>query len=172
MIYALGEFKPEFRGDYYIADSAAVIGRCILGNNVNIWFGAILRGDNDTITLGENTNIQDNSVVHSDPGFPVTIGRNVTVGHMVMLHGCTIGDGTLLGIKSVILNGAVIGKDCLIGANSLIPEGKVIPDRSVVLGSPGKVMRQLTDEDVMRIREGASHYVEKIQRYKEQLKAM
>lgn len=172
MIYALGEFKPEFRGNYFVADSAGVIGRCVLENNASVWFGSILRGDNDTITLGENSNVQDNSVIHADPGFPVTIGRNVTIGHMVMLHGCTIGDGSLIGIKSVILNGAIIGKDCLIGANSLIPEGKIIPDRSLVLGSPGKVMRQLTDQDVARIHEGASYYVEKIKRYREQLKAM
>jgi carbonic anhydrase/acetyltransferase-like protein (isoleucine patch superfamily) len=172
MIYALGDRKPEFQGNYFAAESASVIGHCIIGNNVSIWFGAVLRGDNDRISVGDNCSIQDNCVVHADPGFPVTIGRGVTVGHMAMVHGCTIGDGTLVGIKSVILNGAVIGKDCLIGANALIPEGKVIPDRSLVLGSPGKIMRQLTDDDIARIQEGAHHYVEKIQRYREQLKAI
>ena len=172
MIFALGDLKPEFRGNYFVADSARVVGNVSLENNVSIWFGAVLRGDNDFIRVGENCSIQDNCVVHADPGFPVTIGRDVTVGHMAMVHGCTIGDGTLIGIKSVILNGAIIGKECLIGANALIPEGKVIPDRSLVLGSPGKVMRQLTDEDIARIREGASHYVEKIKRYNEQLKAV
>jgi carbonic anhydrase/acetyltransferase-like protein (isoleucine patch superfamily) len=172
MIYALGDLTPEFRGDYFLADSASVIGRCVIENNVSIWFGAVLRGDNDRIAVGENSSIQDNCVVHSDPGFPVSIGRDVTVGHMAMVHGCTIGDGSLVGIKSVILNGAVIGRNCLIGANALIPEGKVIPDRSLVLGSPGKVMRQLTDDDIARIREGVVHYVEKIKRYREQLRAI
>lgn len=172
MIYALGNTRPQLRGDYFIAESASVIGDVILENNVSIWFGAVLRGDNDRITVGENSSIQDNCVVHADPGFPVAIGRDVTVGHMAMVHGCTVGEGTLVGIKSVILNGAIIGKDCLIGANALVPEGKVIPDRSLVLGSPGKIMRQLSDEDVARIRAGAEHYVEKIKRYNEQLKAI
>ena len=172
MIYALGEFKPEFRGNYYVADSARLIGQCILENNVSIWFGAILRADNDRISIGENSNVQENSVIHADPGFPVNIGRDVTVGHMVMLHGCTVGDGSLIGIKSVILNGAVIGEECLIGANTLIAEGKIIPARSLVVGSPGKVTRQLSDEDVARIREGASNYVEKIKHYREHLKAI
>jgi carbonic anhydrase/acetyltransferase-like protein (isoleucine patch superfamily) len=172
MIYALGELKPEFRGNYYVADSARVIGRCILENNAGVWFGAVLRGDNDIIRLGENSNVQDNAVIHADPGFPVNIGRDVTVGHLVMLHGCSVGDGSLIGIKSVILNGAVIGKECLIGANALIPEGKVIPDRSLVVGSPGKVIRQLSDDDVARIREGVSYYVEKIKHYREHLKAI
>lgn len=172
MIYALGNLKPEFRGSYYVADSASVIGQCVVENNVSIWFGAVLRGDNDRITIGANSSIQDNSVVHADPGFPVNIGRDVTVGHMAMVHGCTVGDGSLIGIKSVILNGAVIGKECLIGANSLIPEGKVIPDRSLVLGSPGKVMRQLNEEDIARMREAVSRYVEKIKHYREQLKAI
>lgn len=172
MIYALGDLKPEFRGNYFAADSARLIGLCIIENNVSIWFGAVIRADNDRITVGENSSIQDNCVIHADPGFPVNIGRDVTVGHMAMVHGCTVGDGSLVGIKSVILNGAVIGKECLIGANSLIPEGKVIPDRSLVLGSPGKVMRQLNDEDIARLREGVSHYVKKIKRYREQLKAI
>lgn len=172
MIYALGDLKPEFSGDFFVADSASVIGHCVIGNNVSIWFGAVLRGDNDRISVGDDCSIQDNCVVHADPGFPVTIGRGVTVGHLAMVHGCTIGDGTLVGIKSVILNGAVIGKDCLIGANALISEGKVIPDRSLVLGSPGKIVRQLSDDDIARLQDGAHHYVEKIQRYREQLKAI
>ena len=172
MIYALGDKRPQMRGEYFVAQSASVIGNVILENNVSVWFGAVLRGDNDCISVGENSSIQDNCVVHADPGFPVTIGRDVTVGHMAMVHGCTIGDGALIGIKSVILNGAVIGKECLIGANALVAESKVIPDRSLVLGSPGKVMRQLSDEDVARIREGVSHYVEKIRRYRAQLNAI
>ena len=172
MIYSLGNTRPQMRGDFFIAESANVIGNIVLENNVSIWFGAVLRGDNDLITIGANSSIQDNCVVHSDPGFPVAIGRNVTVGHMAMVHGCTVGDGTLIGIKSVVLNGANIGKDCLIGANALVPEGKVIPDRSLVLGSPGKVMRELSDADIARIQDGVSHYVEKIKRYREQLKAI
>ena len=170
MIYSLGERIPQFRGDYWVADNATVIGSVILEHNVSVWFGAVLRGDNDIISVGENSNIQDGAVLHTDPGIRLSIGRNVIVGHLVMLHGCTIGDGSLIGIKSVIMNDAVIGKECLIGANALIPEGKVIPDRSLVLGSPGKVMRQLSDEDVARIREGSDLYVKKIKQYREQLK--
>lgn len=170
MIYSLGERIPQFRGDYWVADNATVIGSVILEHNVSVWFGAVLRGDNDIISVGENSNVQDGAVLHTDPGFRLSIGRNVIVGHLVMLHGCTIGDGSLIGIKSVIMNDAVIGKECLIGANALIPEGKVIPDRSLVLGSPGKVMRQLSDEDVARIREGSDLYVKKIKQYREQLK--
>ena len=172
MIYALCDRIPQLRGDYWVADNAAVIGSVILEHNVSVWFGAVLRGDNDVISVGENSSVQDSAVLHTDPGFKLSIGRNVVVGHLVMLHGCTIGDGSLIGIKSVIMNGAVIGKECLIGANTLIPEGKIIPDRSLVLGSPGKVMRQLRDEDVARIREGADHYVQKIKLYREQLKPM
>lgn len=170
MIYSLGERIPQFRGDYWVADNATVIGSVILEHNVSVWFGAVLRGDNDIISVGENSNVQDGAVLHTDPGIRLSIGRNVIVGHLVMLHGCTIGDGSLIGIKSVIMNDAVIGKECLIGANALIPEGKVIPDRSLVLGSPGKVMRQLSDEDVARIREGSDLYVKKIKQYREQLK--
>lgn len=172
MIYALGTQVPQFRGDYWVADNAAVIGSVILENNVSVWFGATLRGDNDLIHVGENTSVQDNSVLHTDPGLKLTVGNNVTIGHLVMLHGCTIGDGSLIGIKSVILNSAVIGKDCLIGANTLIPEGKVIPDRSLVVGSPGKIIRELSDDDIARIRMGADNYVKKVKQYREQLKSM
>ena len=129
----------------------------------------MIRADNDKISVGENTNIQDNCILHADPGIPLTLGNGITVGHMAMLHGCTVGDDTLIGIKSVILNNVVIGKECLIGANTLIPEGKVIPDRSLVLGSPGKVIRTLTDEDVDRLRRTAAHYVENWQRYSDTL---
>ena len=128
MIYSLGESKVDIRGeDYFVADNATVIGLVALENNVSIWFNAVIRGDNALITIGENSNIQDGAILHNDPGVPLTIGKNVTVGHKVMLHGCTIGDNSLIGINSVILNGAKIGKNCLIGANSLIPEGKDIP---------------------------------------------
>jgi carbonic anhydrase/acetyltransferase-like protein (isoleucine patch superfamily) len=168
-VYHLGDKQPQFGPGVWIAPNATVIGDVRLAANVSIWWNAVLRGDNDPITIGENSNIQDGSVLHTDEGVPMTLGRDITVGHMVMLHGCTVGDGTLIGIKSVILNGAVIGKNCLIGANTLIAEGKVIPDRSVVMGSPGKVVRELTDEQLARMAHGAHHYVENAQRYRDLL---
>lgn len=168
-VYRLGEKVPQLDASVWIAPNATVIGDVRLAANVSIWWNAVLRGDNDPITIGENTNIQDGSVLHTDAGVPLNIGRDITVGHMVMLHGCTIGDGSLIGIKSVILNGAVIGKHCLIGANTLIPEGKVIPDRSLVMGSPGKVVRELSEEQVARIAHAAAHYVENAQRYRQLL---
>jgi carbonic anhydrase/acetyltransferase-like protein (isoleucine patch superfamily) len=158
--YALGERKVVCRGDHWIADNATVIGSVILENNASVWFNCVVRADHDTITIGENSQLQDGCVVHVDPGFPVTLGRNVSVGHMAMLHGCTIGDGTLIGIKAVILNGARIGKNCLIGANALITEGKEIPDGSLVIGSPGKVVRQLTGQEIDFILDAARQYVE------------
>jgi len=170
MKYSLGERKVITRGDYWIADNATVIGSVVLENNASIWFNAVVRADNDTITIGENSQVQDGAVLHADPGFPLTIGRNVTVGHMVMLHGCTIGDGCLIGIKSLIMNGAVIGKNCLVGANSLIAEGKTIPDGSLVLGSPGRVVRQLSVDEIARVNGTADHYVENFRRYRDGLK--
>ena len=168
-IYILGEKTPTLGRDVWIAPNATVIGDVRLGACTSIWWNAVLRGDNDPITIGANSNIQDGSVLHTDAGVPFTMGDNVTVGHLVMLHGCTIGDGSLIGIKSVILNGAVIGKGCLIGANSLIPEGKIIPDYSLVMGSPGKVVRQLTEEQVANLARSAQHYVENARRYRAQL---
>lgn len=168
-VFRLGEKLPQLAAGVWIAPNATVIGDVRLAANVSIWWNAVLRGDNDPITIGENSNIQDGSVLHTDAGVPLTIGRDVTVGHLVMLHGCTIGDGSLIGIKSVILNGAVIGKNCLIGANTLIPEGKVIPDRSLVMGSPGKVVRELSDEQIARIAHSAEHYVRNAERYRRQL---
>ena len=170
MKYSLGERKVITRGDYWIADNATVIGSVVLENNASIWFNAVVRADNDTITIGENSQVQDGAVLHADPGFPLTIGRNVTVGHMVMLHGCTIGDGCLIGIKSLIMNGAVIGKNCLVGANSLIAQGKTIPDGSLVLGSPGRVVRQLSVDEIARVNGTADHYVENFRRYRDGLK--
>ena len=158
-IYRLGDRAPTIGANCWIADNATLIGSVILGDNANIWFGAVLRGDNDPITIGANTNIQDGSVLHTDDGVPLTLGDNVTIGHMVMLHGCTIGEGSLIGINAVVLNRAVIGKHCIIGANALIPEGKVIPDRSLVVGSPGRIIRQLSDDDLQRLIESASGYV-------------
>src|SRR5690606_7809555 len=147
-VYAIGDTKPILppEGEYWIAPNAEVMGNVKLEKNASVWFGAVLRGDNELITIGENSNVQDGSVLHTDPGSPLTIERDVTIGHMVMLHGCTIGAGSLVGIGSIILNGAKIGKGCLIGANSLIAENKEIPDYSMVLGSPGKIVRTLDQE--------------------------
>ena len=138
----------------------------ILKKNASVWFGATIRGDNDPITIGENSNVQDGSVLHTDTGYPLTIGSNVTVGHMVMLHGCTIGDGSLIGIGSIVLNGAKIGKNCLIGANCLITEGKEIPDNSLVMGAPGKVVRELSEDQARTMSAGALHYVQNWKRYR------
>lgn len=171
MIYSLGERRVACRGDYFIAPDATVIGSVVLENEASIWFKAVVRGDNDVVTIGENSNIQDASVLHTDPGIPLTVGRDVTVGHKVMLHGCTVGEGSLIGINSVILNGAVVGKGCLIGANTLIAEGKEIPDGSLVLGSPGRVVRTLSTEQQEQLRENARHYVANAQRYREMLRA-
>jgi carbonic anhydrase/acetyltransferase-like protein (isoleucine patch superfamily) len=170
LIYSLGENKVDIRGaDYFVADNATVIGLVALENNVSIWFNAVIRGDNELITIGENSNIQDGAVLHTDPGVPLNVGKNVTVGHKVMLHGCTIGDNSLIGINSVILNGAKIGKNCLIGANSLIPEGKEIPDGSLVMGSPGKVIRTLSVQQQEALLLSADTYVKNFKRFKKEL---
>ncbi len=170
-VYNLGNVTPELPNDdeYWIAPTAAVMGNVILKKNASIWWGATLRGDNDPIIIGENSNVQDGSVLHTDHGAPLTLGANVTVGHLVMLHGCTIGDGSLVGIGSIVLNGAKIGKNCLIGANCLITEGKEIPDNSLVMGAPGKVVRELSPEQAARVAIGAQHYVENWKRYKREL---
>lgn len=159
---------PE--GLYWVAPDAKLIGRVVLDTNSSVWFGSVLRGDLEPIMVGENSNIQDNSVLHTDPGFPLTIGRDCTVGHMVMLHGCTIGEGSLIGIGATVLNGARIGRNCLIGAHSLIPEGKEIPDRSLVMGMPGRVVRELTDEEATALVEPAMRYVQNWQRYAQDLR--
>jgi carbonic anhydrase/acetyltransferase-like protein (isoleucine patch superfamily) len=165
--YSLSGVSPTLpeEGEYWIAPNASVIGNVILKKNASIWFGAVLRGDNEAITIGEGSNIQDNSVLHTDMGKPLTIGAHVTVGHQVMLHGCTIGDGSLIGIGAVVLNGARIGRGCIIGAHSLITEDKEIPDHSLVMGAPGKVMRTLSPEQAAGIAAGALHYVENWKRY-------
>ena len=167
-LYDLDGVKPSTpeSGNYWVADNATVLGNVILRENASVWFNAVLRGDNDPIEIGENSNIQDGSVLHPDHGVPLTIGGNVTVGHMVMLHGCTIGDGTLIGIGSTILNRAKIGKNCIIGAHSLIPEGKEIPDNSLVMGAPGKVVRELDDGAAQMIAASAKVYVENWKRFK------
>ena len=169
-IYTLGDRQPVLGKEAWVAPNATVIGDVRLGDHASIWWNAVARGDNDTISIGAGSNIQDGSVLHADAGVPLSIGANVTVGHLVMLHGCSIGEESLIGIKSVILNRAVIGRHCIIGANSLIPEGKVIPERSLVMGSPGKVVRQLTDEEVARLLLAAQGYVDNARRYRAQLK--
>jgi carbonic anhydrase/acetyltransferase-like protein (isoleucine patch superfamily) len=166
-VYSLTDKKPQLppEGEYWIAPNATIVGDVTLKTGASIWFGAVVRGDNDPIVIGENTNIQDGSVLHSDPGEPLIIGANVTVGHMAMLHSCEIGDGTLIGIGAVVLGRAVIGRNCLIGANALITEGKVIPDRSLVMGQPGKVVRTLEPGQIAVLEASAEHYVQNWKRY-------
>ena len=173
-IYSLADKKPQLppEGEYWIADNAVVIGDVILKSGASVWFGATVRADNETMIIGEDSNIQDGSVLHSDPGSPLVIGRDVTVGHKVMLHGCTIGDNTLIGIGAVILNRAQIGKNCLIGANALIPEGKVIPDGSLVMGQPGKVVRELDEGQIQALTASAQHYVQNWKRYAAEMKVL
>ena len=172
MIYDLGDRKVTIDAeDYWIADNATVIGSVVIKNNASIWFNVTVRGDNDVITIGENSNVQDGSVLHTDGGIQLTIGEGVTVGHQVMLHGCTIGNNTLVGINSVILNGAKIGNNCLIGANSLIAENKEIPDGSLVMGSPGKVVKQLSDVQIKGLSASAMGYVNNFKRFRDTLKA-
>jgi carbonic anhydrase/acetyltransferase-like protein (isoleucine patch superfamily) len=155
-----------------VADDAQVIGDVVLEENVSIWFGVVVRGDTESIKIGKGSNIQDNSVIHADPGMPLTVGHNVTVGHQVMLHGCTIGDNTLIGIQAVVLNGARIGNNCLVGAGSLVLEGKEFPDGSMILGSPAKAVRQLSAEQIEGLKKTARHYVENAARYRAKLKKL
>jgi carbonic anhydrase/acetyltransferase-like protein (isoleucine patch superfamily) len=172
--YRLGDHAPTYpeSGEYWIAPNAVVVGKVILKHNASIWFGVVARGDNDPIEIGENSNVQDNSVLHTDYGAPLIIGDNVTVGHMAMLHGCTIGDGSLIGIGAVVLSGARIGRGCLIGAGALITEGKIIPDRSVVMGAPGKVVREASAEHAAMLAAGAEHYVHNWKRFRDGLTAL
>lgn len=173
-VYSLGDKQPQLpaEGEYWIAPNATVIGDVILHPGASVWFGTVIRGDNDPITIGPDTNIQDGSVLHSDPGEPLTIGRGVTVGHMAMLHSCEIGDNCLIGIGAVILGRAKIGKNCLIGANTLITEGKVIPDNSLVMGQPGKVVRELEPGQIEALKASAEHYVQNWRRYAAALKTV
>src|SRR3954447_11449574 len=164
-VYQLDTLTPRLAETAWVADSAQVIGNVELAEGASIWFGAILRGDNETMRIGRNSNVQDGSMLHSDPGFPLTLGENVTIGHQVMLHGCTVGDGTLIGIKAVVLNGAKIGKNCLVGAGALVTEGKEFPDGSMILGSPAKVVRELSPEQIAGLQRAAQHYVDNAQRY-------
>lgn len=173
MLYSLDDRQPQLADDtVFVAHNATVIGSVILKPGSNVWFNAVLRGDQETITVGENTNVQDGCVLHTDPGFELVLGRDVTVGHMVMLHGCTVGDNSLIGINAVIMNGVKIGRNCLIGAGALIPEGKEIPDGSLVLGAPGKVVREVRADEVEMLTASAEHYVENARWFKKGLKAL
>ena len=172
MIYQLDDRKPVLKGDNFVADNAAVIGSVVLERGASVWWNVTIRGDNDVITLGENVNIQDGSVLHTDGGVPLVLERNVSVGHLVMLHGCTVRENSLIGIGAIVLNKAVIGRNCLIGAGAMVTEGKVIPDGSLVLGVPGKVVRQLTPEEIATNTWIADHYVERAGIYGKGLKPL
>jgi carbonic anhydrase/acetyltransferase-like protein (isoleucine patch superfamily) len=170
VIYQLGEKRVLRHADTFVAPNATLIGSVVLEARASVWFNVVIRGDNDPIIVGEESNVQDGSVLHTDEGVPLTIGRGVTVGHKVMLHGCTIGDYSLIGINAVVLNRARIGRYCIIGANALIPEGREIPEGSLVMGTPGKVVRQLTDAERVHLQGSAAHYVHNAQRYLSQLR--
>ncbi len=173
-LYELDGERPQTPDDgaFWVAETAAVIGKVVLCNNSSVWFGAVLRGDNETITVGENSNIQDGCICHTDMGYPLTIGRDVTIGHQASLHGCTIGDGSLVGMGATVLNGAKIGKNCVIGAHALVPEGKEIPDNSLVVGAPGRVIKTLGDEQADLLKKSADSYVKNHQRFKSGLKKL
>lgn len=169
-IYQLGDNVPEIDPSAYMTDSANVIGKVKIAANASIWFHATLRGDNEYITIGANSNVQEGCILHTDPGFPLTIDNNVTVGHQAMLHGCIIGEGSLIGIQSVILNGAKIGKNCLVGAGSLVTENKEFPDNSLILGSPAKAVRILNEEEIAHMHANTGNYVKRGQYFSQQLK--
>jgi carbonic anhydrase/acetyltransferase-like protein (isoleucine patch superfamily) len=168
-LYRLEDRSPQIDPESWVAPNATLIGAVNVLHNASIWWNVVARGDNDPITIGENSNVQDGSVLHTDAGVPLTIGANCTVGHMVMLHGCTIGENSLIGIGSVILNRAVIGKNSIVGANSLVAEGKTFPDGVLILGSPAQIVRELSPEEIKRLSESATHYVKNWQRYASKL---
>ena len=169
-IYQLGDKKPVIPASCYVSEEATIIGDVRLGENVSILPGAVLRGDNEPITIGDGSNVQDNSVLHTDPGCPIDIGKGVTIGHLVMLHGCTVGDGSLIGVAAVVLNKSVIGKQSLVGAGAVVTEGKTFPDRAVIFGSPAKAAREVTEDNVNRLRLSAESYVRRGSQYKANLK--
>ena len=168
-IYALGDRRPRCAPDAWVADNATVIGSVVLEPEASIWFGAVIRGDNDLITIGSRSNVQDNVVLHTDAGVPLTLGREVTVGHQAMLHGCSVGACSLIGIGAIVMNRAVIGRNCIVGAGALVPEGKTYPERSLILGSPARVARPLTDEEVAALPGYAAGYVARSRIFREQL---
>lgn len=166
-MYRLGDDVPQVPASAFVAPNATLIGKVVLGENVSIWFNAVLRADNEPILIGAGSNVQEGAVLHNDPGFPLTVGENVTIGHQAVVHGCTIGDGALIGIGAVVLNGARIGRQCLVGAGALVTEGKEFPDRSLILGAPAKAVRTLSDEDVARLlADSAPAYARRAARYK------
>lgn len=169
-IYALGDKTPRIPPSAYVADEATLIGEVLLGERASVWPGVVIRGDNEPIRIGDGSNLQDGAVLHADPGFPLTIGAGVSVGHQAMLHGCTIGDNTLVGIQAIVMNGAVIGRDCIVGAGSVIPEGKTYPERSLILGAPARVVRALNGEDVATLRSNAESYVRRQELFRKTLK--
>ena len=169
-LYELDGVAPQLGQGAYVADSAQAIGRVIMGDNASLWFGVVARGDSDTLTIGRNSNIQDLSMLHADAGVPLTIGENVTVGHHVVLHGCTVGDNSLIGIGAVVLNNAKIGRNCIVGAGSVVTEGKEFPDNSLIIGAPAKVVRTLDDAAAERLRKNADHYVKNARRFAKGLK--
>lgn len=171
-VYELDGVAPQMADSAWVADSAQVMGNVHLHEEASVWFGAVLRGDTETITVGKGSNVQDGTVMHADYGFPLVVGDRVTIGHQVMLHGCTIGDESLIGIGATVLNGAKIGRHCLVGARSLVTEGKEFPDGSLIMGTPAKVVRQLTPEQIEGLRRSAAHYVENAQRYRQGLKKL
>lgn len=171
-LYALGDRRPQTDADSWVAPDANVIGDVVVGAGASVWFGSTLRGDNERITVGDGSNVQENCVFHTDMGYPLVIGRNCTIGHKVMLHGCVIGENSLIGMGATVLNGAKIGKNCLIGAGALITEGKEIPDGSLVMGVPGKVVRQLDDAAIKGLEASALHYQENMRRFRTELKAV
>lgn len=168
-IYELGDLVPDVADTAWVADSAQVIGSVTLEERVSVWFGAVLRGDTAHLTIGANSNVQDGAVVHADAGYPAQVGRNVTIGHQAVIHGCTVGDNSLIGIQAVVLNGAKIGRNCLVGAGALVTEGKEFPDGSMIIGSPAKAVRQLTPEQIERLQHSADHYADNGARYRRDL---
>jgi len=171
-LYQLDEFVPQLADGAWVADSAQVIGNVVLAEDANVWFGVVLRGDNEVLRIGRGSNVQDGTIMHTDMGYPLTIGDKVTIGHQVMLHGCTVGDGSLIGIQAVVLNGAKIGRHCLVGAGSLVTEGKEFPDGSLIMGTPARVVRQLTLEQIEGLERNAEHYVENARRFKAGLRKL
>jgi carbonic anhydrase/acetyltransferase-like protein (isoleucine patch superfamily) len=169
-IFKIGTHTPNVDASAYITDSASVIGNVHLAANTSIWFGAALRGDNELISISEGSNVQECAVLHTDIGYPLIVGKNVTIGHQAMLHGCTVGDGSLIGIQAVVLDGAVIGKNCLVAAGALVTSGKEFPDNSLIMGSPAKAVRELTQEQINDIQRGVTTYIERAAYFKQQLK--
>jgi carbonic anhydrase/acetyltransferase-like protein (isoleucine patch superfamily) len=170
--YRIANKQPQVAASAFIAKEATLVGEVIVGEEASVWFGAVARGDNEPIRIGARCNVQEGAVLHADPGFPLTLEDDVSIGHQAMVHGCTVGEGLLIGIQAVVMNGAVIGKDSLVGAGALVTEGKEFPERSLILGSPAKVVRQLSDEDVARLRRTAAGYARRAKQYREELQAM